>query len=142
MPFGIKCSIIACAALLCLLELTAGAFSADFLMKGPPRQDRTVRAHNQAVESSCVKLAFESAIRFYKETISPVGGVDRCGFTPSCSTYAYEAISEQGPWIGIMMAGDRLTRCNIWKKPGMDYTLLPNGKLYDPPHKNVLRKAR
>jgi len=123
--------------LLGLVKMACGASETDLFMKGP-HQKRPARAVSQTVESSCVKLAFEGAIRFYKKNISPIGGVDRCGFRPSCSTYAYEAIYENGPWIGLMMTCDRLTRCNIWKAPGPDYTLLPNGKLYDPPYKNVL----
>jgi len=112
----------------------------DFLLKGPKpkKPDRTVQ---RAVETSCVKLAFATAIRVYQKKISPVGGLDRCGFRPSCSAYGYQAISEYGPVIGLMMIGDRLTRCNIWKEPGPDYTLLPNGKLYDPPSKNVLHET-
>jgi len=48
------------------------------------------------------------------------------------------SIREQGPLTGLFMTADRLTRCNIWKEPGPDYTLLPNGKLYDPPSHNLL----
>jgi hypothetical protein len=36
------------------------------------------------------------------------------------------------------MTADRLTRCNIWKEPGPDYFLLPNGRLYDPISNNLL----
>ena len=106
-------------------------------MKGPeekvdnPNQD-------QDIETSSIKIAFLGAIRFYQNTISRIGGTDRCGFRPSCSAYGYRAIKEQGPVIGIMMTADRLTRCNIWKKPGEDYFLLPNNKLFDPVPKNLL----
>lgn len=89
-----------------------------------------------------MKVVFKVAIGFYKSTVAPTGGIDRCGFRPSCSTYAYEVVCEQDPWIALMMIGDRLTRCNVWKKPGPDYTLLPSGKLYDPPSKNVIRQPR
>jgi putative membrane protein insertion efficiency factor len=125
------------ACLLCALSVTSAAPAFDLSMKGPKEKnhDLTMRRVN---ESSCVKLAFETAIRFYQKVISPVGGEDRCGFRPSCSAYGYQAVSDQGLLIGIMMIGDRLTRCNIWKEAGPDYTLLPNGKLYDPPSKNLL----
>lgn len=88
--------------------------------------------------TSSVKLAALGAIRFYQRMISPVGGTNKCGFSPSCSAYAYGAIQEQGPLVGLLMAADRLTRCNRWKSPGPDYTLLPNGRLFDPLSKNLL----
>jgi putative membrane protein insertion efficiency factor len=90
------------------------------------------------METSCVKLAFLGAIRLYQKRVSSIGGPDRCGFRPSCSAYGYTAIEEEGPVIGLLMTADRLIRCNIFKGPGPDYTLLPNGKLYDPPSKNFL----
>lgn len=112
-----------------------------FLLKGPEETRTARKSAQQVAETSCVTLAFKTAIRFYQKTISPVGGVGRCGFRPSCSAYGYQAVSEYGPVIGLMLIGDRLTRCNIWKEPGPDYTLLPNGKLYDPPSKNVLHET-
>jgi putative membrane protein insertion efficiency factor len=106
-------------------------------MKGPEEE-----MHNpgldQDIETSSIKIIFLGAIKFYQKTISRIGGTDRCGFSPSCSAYGYCAIKGQGPVIGTMMTADRLTRCNIWKKPGADYTLLPNNKLYDPVSKNLL----
>ena len=105
-------------------------------MKGPrlvPHPSQPQEEHTSSVE-----IAFLRTIRFYQRWVSPVGGRDRCGFRPSCSAYGYAAIGEQGPLVGLMMTGDRLTRCNIWKKPGADYSLLPNGKLYDPVSKNLL----
>jgi len=106
------------------------------MMKGP-KEKRPDSAVGQEVETSCMKLAFLGAIRLYQKRVSAIG-VDRCGFRPSCSAYGYTSIKEQGPLIGLLMTADRLTRCNIWKEPGSDYTLLPNGKLYDPPSKNLL----
>jgi hypothetical protein len=35
-----------------------------------------------------------------------------CNFAPSCSDYAIEAISHYGLFHGILMAGDRILRCN------------------------------
>jgi putative component of membrane protein insertase Oxa1/YidC/SpoIIIJ protein YidD len=106
-------------------------------MKGPKEKapDRNV---SREIETSSVKLAFLGAIGVYQKRVSASGGPDRCGFRPSCSAYGYSAIEEEGPVIGLLMTADRLTRCNIFKEPGPDYTLLPNGKLYDPPSKNLL----
>jgi len=125
--------ILACSVLI----LTLSAFGSDFMMK-EPKEKRPDPAVSQEIETSCVKLAFLGTIRLYQKRVSSATGVDRCGFRPSCSAYGYMSIKEQGPMIGLLMTADRLTRCNIWKEPGPDYTLLPNGKLYDPPSQNLL----
>ncbi|HTZ40200.1 MAG TPA: membrane protein insertion efficiency factor YidD [Syntrophales bacterium] len=121
----------------CLLIPAADTFGSDFTMKGPSEEVR-VAERADGMETSSVRVAFLGMIRLYQSFVSPVGGVDRCGFRPSCSRYGYQAIQEQGPLVGIMMIGDRQTRCNIFKEPGADYTLLPNGKLYDPVSNNLL----
>lgn len=92
------------------------------------------------LETSCVRVALFGLIGLYQRFVSPIGGVDRCGFRPSCSRYGYQAIQAQGPLMGVIMIGDRQTRCNIFKQAGPDYPLLPNGKLYDPVSNNVLFK--
>ena len=124
--------IVACSVVFSALS----AFGSDFMMKGP-REERPRSTVNQGLEVSSVKLAFLGAIRLYQKTAS-TPGVDRCGFWPSCSAYGYMSIKEQGALIGLFMTADRLTRCNIWKEPGPDYSLLPNGRLYDPLSKNFL----
>ncbi|MFH0997561.1 MAG: membrane protein insertion efficiency factor YidD [Pseudomonadota bacterium] len=103
-------------------------------MKGPHNLQSS---STRELPTSCVQIAFIESIKFYQKRISPIGG-NRCGFRPSCSRYGYEAVTTQGPIMGIMMTGDRLTRCNIWKSPGPDYFLLPNGRLYDPLSNNLL----
>jgi putative membrane protein insertion efficiency factor len=124
---------------ICLLISAANAFGSDFTMKGP-REELRVPGRSDGTETSSVRVAFLGLIQMYQRFASPVGGVDRCGFRPSCSRYGYQAIQEQGPIVGIMMIGDRQTRCNIFKEPGPDYPLLPNGKLYDPVSNNLLFK--
>ena len=121
-----------------LAALNPAAFGSQGLMKGPPQEQahRTGAARN--LETSAVSLAFLGAIGFYQKRISSIGGPDRCGFRPGCSTYGVMALKEQGPLIGLMMIGDRQIRFHIWKKSGPDYTLLPNGKLFDPPSKNLV----
>lgn len=106
-------------------------------MKGP-KAHIAPAASASGMETSSAGIAFLGAIRFYQKTISPIGGVSRCGFWPSCSAYGAQAVREQGPLLGVIMIGDRQIRCNIWKHSGPDYTLLPNGKLYDPPGNNLL----
>lgn len=104
-------------------------------MKGPHAD--TPPSQNRQPPTSCVQVVFLESIRFYQKWISPIGG-DRCGFRPSCSQYGYSAVATQCPIVGLMMTADRLTRCNIWKKPGPDYFLLPNGRLYDPLSNNLI----
>lgn len=104
-------------------------------MKGP---GETVRASDRGEEpqTSSARVALLGLIGIYQRFVSPVGGVDRCGFRPSCSTYGRQAILDQGPVVGVLMIGDRQIRCNIFERPG--YTRLPNGKLYDPVSNNRL----
>jgi putative membrane protein insertion efficiency factor len=120
----------------CLLS-PAAAFGYDITMKGP-REEVRVPDKAYEPETSSVRVAIHGLIHFYQDFISSAGGPDRCGFRPSCSRYGYQAIKEQGPLVGIIMIGDRQTRCNIFKEPGPDYPLLPNGKLYDPVSNNLL----
>jgi len=121
----------------CLLSPAATVSGSDFMMKGP-RDELRVPERGVGIETSSVRVTFLSLIRMYQRFASPIGGIDRCGFRPSCSRFGYQAIQEQGPIVGIMMIGDRQTRCNIFKEPGPDYPLLPNGKLYDPVSNNLL----
>lgn len=86
---------------------------------------------------SSVDIVFHGAIRFFQKRISPTDG-SRCGFSPTCSVYGGQAIRDQGPFMGLLMTADRMIRCNIWKKAGQDYTILPDGRLYDSPSANVL----
>jgi putative membrane protein insertion efficiency factor len=119
----------------CLAISVASSFGSDFTMKGP-REEVRAPEQTENLETSSVNVALLGMIRFYQQFISPVGGADRCGFRPSCSSYGYQAIRDQGAFVGVMMIGDRQTRCNIFDRPG--YTRLPNGKLYDPASENLL----
>ena len=60
-------------------------------------------------------------IRFYQRGISP-NRQPCCRFTPSCSRYAYEAITKYGSMKGGWLALRRLLRCNPFHK----------GDYYDP----------
>lgn len=120
----------------CILVTFAFAEKSKSSMKCPRTDVRPIFSKPE-IPTSCMQIAFQDAIKFYQLWISPIGG-NRCGFRPSCSRYGYSAISTQGPVVGLMMTGDRLIRCNIWKSPGPDYFLLPNGRLFDPVQKNLL----
>src|SRR5512137_2965308 len=60
----------------------ASSFGSDFMMRGPATElgdpDR-----KDSLETSSVRVTLLGLIRMYQRFISPVGGVDRCGFRPS-----------------------------------------------------------
>src|SRR5512135_3087979 len=122
-------------AAFCFASPVASSFGSDFMMKGPREEVRDPDREDRP-ETSSIRVAMLGLIGFYQRFVSPAGGVDRCGFRPSCSSYGHQAIREQGPVVGVMMTADRLTRCNLFERPG--YTRLPNGKLYDPVSDNLL----
>jgi putative component of membrane protein insertase Oxa1/YidC/SpoIIIJ protein YidD len=49
-------------------------------------------------------------IRFFQNYLSGADG-HRCPMTPSCSSYALQAMQRHGAIIGWIMASDRLMRC-------------------------------
>ena len=54
-------------------------------------------------------------IRFYQRYISPAFPA-RCRFSPTCSRYAYEAITKYGALKGGWLALRRLLRCHPFFK--------------------------
>lgn len=58
-------------------------------------------------------------IRFYRRFISPLTPPS-CRFQPTCSEYAYEAISRYGIFKGGRLAIWRVLRCNPWGGSGWD----------------------
>ena len=58
-------------------------------------------------------------INIYKYFFSPLLG-NKCRFLPSCSDYAYEAITSKGVIKGGALAIKRLTKCHPWGKSGYD----------------------
>ena len=62
-------------------------------------------------------------IRFYQRAISP-GRPSCCRFRPTCSAYAYEAITKYGAFKGGWLAFKRLLRCNPFYK-GSPYDPVP-----------------
>ena len=58
-------------------------------------------------------------IYFYKGAISPLTPPS-CRFTPSCSTYAVEALRKHGPFKGLYLAIRRILRCHPWGGSGYD----------------------
>ncbi len=58
-------------------------------------------------------------IKFYRAVISPLKP-PTCRFYPTCSAYAYEAISKYGPFRGSWLAIKRVLRCHPLNPGGFD----------------------
>ena len=58
-------------------------------------------------------------VLFYKKCISPLTP-PCCRFTPTCSTYAAQALLIHGPLRGSWLAFKRILRCNPWGGHGYD----------------------
>ncbi|QXT39611.1 membrane protein insertion efficiency factor YidD [Gymnodinialimonas ceratoperidinii] len=58
-------------------------------------------------------------IRFYRLVISPMIATN-CRFTPTCSTYAMEALRKHGAIKGTWLASRRILRCHPWGGSGID----------------------
>lgn len=63
-------------------------------------------------------------IKAYKFFLSPWVG-QSCRFTPTCSTYAIEAIDTWGPARGLYLGIRRIGRCHPWCKGGDDPVPVP-----------------
>ncbi len=66
-----------------------------------------------------VRQIFVMPIKFYKACISPMLPAS-CRFTPSCSTYALQAIMKHGIFHGTWLAVKRIMRCHPWGGSGYD----------------------
>ncbi|GAD06189.1 membrane protein insertion efficiency factor YidD [Porphyromonas crevioricanis] len=58
-------------------------------------------------------------IYFYRGAISPLLPPS-CRFTPTCSTYALEALRKYGPFKGLYLSIRRIFRCHPWGGSGYD----------------------
>ncbi|HEU5012346.1 MAG TPA: membrane protein insertion efficiency factor YidD [Roseiflexaceae bacterium] len=58
-------------------------------------------------------------IRFYQRFISPLTPPS-CIYKPTCSAYAYQAISKYGVLKGGWLAVRRIARCHPWGPGGYD----------------------
>lgn len=59
-------------------------------------------------------------VRAYQLVPTPMGGVPRCRFLPSCSSYALQALRRHGALRGTWLAARRLARCHPWNPGGFD----------------------
>ena len=62
---------------------------------------------------------FLGIVRFYQAVISPLLGAN-CRYTPTCSSYAVDAIKEWGAFRGVWMGMKRIGSCHPWGGSGYD----------------------
>ncbi|NDK55158.1 membrane protein insertion efficiency factor YidD [Pontibacter fetidus] len=55
----------------------------------------------------------------YRHMISPLKPAT-CRYTPTCSTYALQAVTKHGPFKGGWLALKRIGRCHPWGSSGYD----------------------
>jgi putative membrane protein insertion efficiency factor len=98
----------------------------------------------QPHETNPLAIVTDLSFELYQTVISPCQG-DVCNFVPSCSNYARTAIKRYGIVWGMLMAGDRLMRCNPWayQQYGTHYRKIIHYKLSDPVDNNyIFNKTR
>jgi hypothetical protein len=83
-------------------------------------QDRGSRAAN-----GLVARRLRATIVFYQQVRE--GRPSPCRFTPTCSSYALEAIEMHGAARGSWLALRRLSRCHPLGRHGFDPVPLPKG---------------
>lgn len=66
-----------------------------------------------------MKTAALFLIRCYQVLLSPLLGT-HCRYSPSCSDYAYQAITRHGFFKGTAMGLRRLLRCHPFHEGGID----------------------
>ena len=66
-----------------------------------------------------VRAPFILLIRLYQLTLSPLLGVNKCRYQPTCSHYMIGAIEEWGVLKGIYLGALRILRCHPWSKHPM-----------------------
>jgi putative membrane protein insertion efficiency factor len=90
------------------------------MVNAQPKPDRPEPVSDAGrPERSALGLFF----RIYKSVVSPVLHVvspSRCIYLPTCSEYAYTAVSRFGGIRGSWLALRRFARCHPWGEGGLD----------------------
>jgi putative membrane protein insertion efficiency factor len=85
----------------------------------PPAPEQAGTPDAEQLKQRGLRLAF----RLYKSLLSPLIHVispTRCVYLPTCSEYAYTAVSRFGVVRGAWLALCRLARCHPWAKGRFD----------------------
>lgn len=69
--------------------------------------------------SKVMKWALLAPIYLYRYTLSPLFGAN-CRFSPTCSTYAVEALQKHGVLHGSLLIVKRIMKCHPWGGSGYD----------------------
>ncbi len=88
-------------------------------MQDSQADERTAGEDGGELHSPLLRLAFW----MYKRLVSPLVHAispTQCLYLPTCSEYAYVALSRFGPWRGGWLALRRLARCHPFAKGGFD----------------------
>ncbi len=70
-------------------------------------------------KKSTLSLPLIFLVKTYQILISPLKPAS-CRFTPTCSSYAIEALKKHGPIKGLFLAIKRILRCHPWGGSGYD----------------------
>ena len=68
--------------------------------------------------SKIIAAVLVAFIRIYREVIPIHLGC--CRYRPTCSLYAWQAITVYGPWMGLLKAVSRIGRCHPFHEGGYD----------------------
>ncbi|HHT21262.1 MAG TPA: membrane protein insertion efficiency factor YidD [Tissierellia bacterium] len=66
-----------------------------------------------------MKRLLLGVIRFYQKQISPLK-TPSCRFTPTCSTYTFQAIEKYGAGKGLYLGLKRILKCHPFHPGGHD----------------------
>jgi putative membrane protein insertion efficiency factor len=83
----------------------------------------STQPQTSTIASSPKQGALGFAFRLYKATLSPLLHAispSRCMYLPTCSEYAYTALTRFGVVRGSWLALRRLARCHPWAEGGLD----------------------
>ncbi len=98
----------------------ADVATGDDILNEGRREVRTGHVHSG---TGAVYDAFTGGslllIRFFQIAISPQDGPS-CRYRPTCSAYGAIAVRAHGAFLGAVLTGDRILRCNPFGKSGED----------------------
>ncbi|WP_033164195.1 membrane protein insertion efficiency factor YidD [Clostridium sp. KNHs205] len=67
-----------------------------------------------------MKRVLIGIVKFYRKFISPLKGRSSCIYTPTCSSYAIQALEKYGALKGGYLAVRRILRCHPFHMGGYD----------------------